>query len=48
MAVIIGIDPHKATHAVVAIDSDEQPLARLQFTAAGTNGTVVGVGGAAG
>jgi hypothetical protein len=34
MAVIIGIDPHKATHAAVAIDGDEQPLARLQLTAA--------------
>ncbi len=35
MAVIIGIDPHKASHTAVAIDSDEQPLARLQLTAAG-------------
>jgi hypothetical protein len=25
MAMIIGIDPHPATHAAVAIDSDEQP-----------------------
>ena len=28
--VIIGIDPHKATHTAVAIDGDEQPIARLQ------------------
>jgi transposase len=34
MAVIIGIDPHKATHAAVAIDGDERLLARLQLTAA--------------
>ena len=33
MTVIIGIDPHKATHAAVAIDSDERPIARLQLTA---------------
>ena len=30
MTVIIGIDPHKATHTAVAIDGDEQPIARLQ------------------
>ena len=34
MAVIIGIDPHKATHTAVAIDSEEWLLARLQLTAA--------------
>ena len=28
MTVIIGIDPHKSTHTAVAIDTDEQPLAR--------------------
>ena len=33
MTVIIGIDPHKATHTAVAIDGDEQPLARLQVAA---------------
>ena len=33
MTVMIGIDPHKATHTAVAIDSDERPLARLQLTA---------------
>jgi transposase len=33
MSVIIGIDPHKATHTVVAIDGDEQPIARLQVVA---------------
>ena len=33
MTVMIGIDPHKATHTAVAIDGDERPLARLQLTA---------------
>ena len=33
MTVIIGIDPHKSTHTAVAIDGDEQPLARLQVAA---------------
>jgi transposase len=33
MSVIIGIDPHKATHTAVAIDGDEQPVARLQVRA---------------
>jgi hypothetical protein len=33
MTVIIGIDPHKATHTAVAIDGDEQPIARLDVTA---------------
>jgi hypothetical protein len=33
MPVIIGIDPHKATHTAVAIDGDEQPIARLQVVA---------------
>ena len=33
MTVIIGIDPHKAAHAAVAIDSDGRPIARLQLTA---------------
>ena len=33
MSVIIGIDPHKATHTAVAIDRDEQPLARVQLVA---------------
>ena len=28
MAVIIGVDPHKATHTAVAIDSGEEELAR--------------------
>jgi transposase len=31
--VIIGIDPHKATHMAVAIDGDEQAIARLEVTA---------------
>ncbi len=30
MTVIIGIDPHKATHMAVAIDGDEQAIARLE------------------
>src|SRR6476659_218062 len=33
MTVMIGIDPHKATHTAVAIDGDERPLARLRLTA---------------
>jgi transposase len=33
MTVIIGIDPHKATHTAVAIDGDELPIARLDVTA---------------
>jgi transposase len=33
MSVFIGIDPHKATHAAVAIDCDEQPVATLQVVA---------------
>jgi transposase len=33
MSVIIGIDPHKATHTAVAIDRGEQPIARLQVVA---------------
>src|SRR5262245_43363456 len=33
MTVTIGIDPHKLTHTAVAVDRDEQPIARLTFTA---------------
>lgn len=33
VAVIIGVDPHKATHTAVAIDGDEQLLARLYVVA---------------
>jgi hypothetical protein len=33
MSVIIGIDPHKATHTAVAIHRDEQPIAKLQVVA---------------
>ncbi len=29
MTVIIGIDPHRASHAAVAIGCDEQPLAEI-------------------
>jgi transposase len=31
--VLIGVDPHKATHTAVAIDGDERPVARLQLPA---------------
>jgi hypothetical protein len=33
MTIIIGIDPHKATHTAVAIDETEQPLAQFQLAA---------------
>jgi transposase len=33
MTVMIGVDPHKATHTAVAIDGDERPLARLRLVA---------------
>jgi transposase len=33
MDVMIGVDPHKATHTAVAIDRDERPLARLDVVA---------------
>jgi transposase len=33
MTLIIGIDPHKATHMAVAIDDDEEAIARLEVTA---------------
>jgi transposase len=33
LSVIIGVDPHKSTHTAVAIDGDEQPIARLQVVA---------------
>jgi transposase len=35
MTLIIGIDPHKATHMAVAIDDDEEAIARLEVTAGG-------------
>jgi transposase len=31
--VLIGVDPHKATHTAVAIDGHERPVARLQLPA---------------
>src|SRR5688572_27022782 len=34
MSVMTGIDPHKATHTTVAIDDDEQAIARLRVIAA--------------
>ena len=33
MTIIIGIDPHKATHTAVAIDEHEHPLAEFKLTA---------------
>jgi hypothetical protein len=33
MSVIIGIDPHKATHTAVGIDRGEQPVATVQVAA---------------
>jgi transposase len=33
MTVIIGIDPHKATHMAVAIDGDERAIGRLEVRA---------------
>jgi transposase len=33
MSVIIGVDPHKATHTAVVIDRDEQPIATLEVVA---------------
>jgi transposase len=33
VTVIIGVDPHKSTHTAVAVDRDEQPLARVQLVA---------------
>jgi transposase len=31
--VLIGVDPHKATHTVVAVDASEQPIAQLTVRA---------------
>ena len=33
MTVIMGVDPHKSTHTVVAIECEERPLARLRLAA---------------
>jgi hypothetical protein len=33
--VIIGVDPHKSTHAAVAVDRDGRTLARLRLVADG-------------
>ena len=33
MTVIVGIDPHKASHTAVAIDRDEQRLAEIKVRA---------------
>ena len=32
-AVMIGVDPHKATHTAVAISAAEEPLGELQVRA---------------
>ena len=49
MTVIIGVDPHKSTHTAVAIDRDEQPLARVQLVADRCQvPAAVGLGGTAG
>ena len=36
MNVIIGVDPHKASHHVVAVDDQEQELAQVSVRAAST------------
>ena len=36
MTVMIGIDPHKATHIAVAIDSDEKVLDEFTLRASNT------------
>jgi hypothetical protein len=33
MSVIIGVDPHKATHTAVAIDGSEAEIARARVRA---------------
>ena len=30
MQVMIGIDPHKASHTAVAVDAGEEPLSRVK------------------
>ena len=30
MRVVIGVDPHKGSHTAVAIDANEQQLAKMQ------------------
>src|SRR5438132_1224998 len=34
MRVVIGVDPHKGSHAAVAIDANEQQLAKIRVTTA--------------
>ena len=47
MDVIIGVDPHKASHTAVAIDDGEDELARMQVRSDREPGRpAVGVGGA--
>jgi hypothetical protein len=35
MTIMIGIDPHKATHTAVAVDDDENVLDELKVRASG-------------
>ena len=44
MTVIIGIDPHKVSHAACAIDNNEQELAQLQCGPGNVNSTSSSVG----
>ena len=45
-AVMIGVDPHKASHTAVAISAAEEPLGELRVRAcAGAGGTPAGMGG---
>ena len=46
VAVMIGIDPHKASHTAVAIDPAEVPLGQLRVRACAAQvETAAGVGG---
>ena len=38
MMIMIGIDPHKATHTAVAIDSNEQVLDEFTLRSSRTHG----------
>ena len=45
-AVMIGIDPHKASHTAVAISAAEEPLGELQVRASARPGAAAaGLGG---
>ena len=44
-AVMIGVDPHKASHTAVAISAAEEPLGQLRVRACGgPGGAAAGVG----